>query len=180
GTGLPSGYLTNIPSFNFNLNDSMTSGTGSQMLNLAMQQIQAQQAASGGFGSGNQATALANYIGGTYEPTLYNQAYQTYQTNQIDPRELIYGMLTGNTGGSGQSTANTLANLYTGTSSEALGSANALTSMLTGLGTGATGGMGNMYLNYLGNQNLVNALGQNSGMSNLYSSPVNASSALWL
>jgi hypothetical protein len=160
GTGLPAGYLSTP----FNLNTAMESGTGNQMLNLATNQIAAQRAATGGYGSGNQATDLSNYIAGTFEPTLYGQ----YTGNQ----QQLFNMLTGNTGGAGQNAATNVANVYTGSaatgapysagigSSQAagtLGSANAITNALTGTGNQATN-LAGMYLTLQGNQGLLNAI----------------------
>ena len=160
GSTLPANYLTTP----FNLQTSMQSGTGNQMLTLAEQQIAAQNAATGGYGSGNQATALANYIGGTFEPTLQSQYSGTQ--NQI------YNYLTGNVGGSGQAANTGLANLYGqigqaaapymaqggqtqagSIASQGTAWNNALTNF-----TNSAQGAGNQFMNYLTGQNIVSAI----------------------
>jgi hypothetical protein len=181
------GKLANIPSFSyndfdFNLSDAMNQyDTGGKILNLATDKIAAQKAASGGFGSGNQATALSDYIAGTYEPTLYSQAANTYNTNYQNAYntylanlqsqyELPYQMLTGTAGtglsaagadaGYSQSGTNALNNYLTSaagaSASGTTSSTNALTALLNSLG--GNSGMGGLYLNYLNGENLLGGL----------------------
>ena len=164
----------------------MQSGNGNQTLNLAMQQIASQGAAGGNVNSGNMDTGIANYIGGTFEPSLESQ--YTGQQQQL------YNMLTGNTGGAGQQAAGSLANIYTGSANNAgnylsgignalasgtLGQANAYSNALTGLGNQANSLLG-MGLNYQNSQNtqgllsqiLANQQGLGSGSgANLLSNP---------
>ena len=189
-SGLSQGYLTNIPQFNYNpATDTNLIGAG----NLASQETAAQQAAGGGFGSGNMASSIATELAGTLEPQYYNMALQSYNTNQVNPRTTLYNELTGNTGGAGQNTASNLANVYTGSAaatspyaagagsaaaSGTLGQSNAYTNALAGISN--TGmGAANLYSNYLNSQNLANAMkglntsqntGYNYGGFNGYSS----------
>jgi hypothetical protein len=165
-SGLPAGYLSQP----FNLNTAMQSGgSGGGMVDLSMQEIAAQRAASGGFGSGNQATDIANYISGTFQPEMYAEDTSSKQN--------LYNMLTGNTGGAGQSVATNEAGIYSGTGTAqyaagagsataagTLGQSNAYTNALTGVGNTATGTAG-LYLNYQNQQAILNALKQNSNPS---------------
>jgi hypothetical protein len=186
GSGLPANYLTNIPAFNYDpTKDTNLIGAG----NLASQQIAAQQAAGGGFGSGNMASSIAEELAGTLEPQYYQMAANTYNVNQIQPRTMLYNMLTGSTGGAGQSAAGSLANVYTGQATNAapysagignalasgtMGSANAYTNALTGTSNNAMGA-GNLYVNYLNSQNTANALSglNNTGINSAYNSSLN-------
>jgi hypothetical protein len=151
----------------------MTSGNGNQMLNLAMQQIAAQHSATGNVNSGNQSTDIANYIGGTFEPTLYNQ----YTGNQNQ----VYNYLTGNVGGSGQSANTTVAGYQNGAGNAAAGYAaqggqtaasgtaaqgTAWNNALTGVSNAATTA-GGQYMNYMNTQNIANALKNNGDWQQL-------------
>jgi hypothetical protein len=166
-SGLPQGYLTNIPTFSYDVNTDPNIATASKFANNT---IAAQNTAAGNYGSGNMASAITQEIAGTLEPTYYNQSYQNYLANVVNPRTTVYNELTGNTGGSGQSAASTLAGDYTGSastgsqyiagagnalSSGTLGSTNALTSALTNVGNNVSSA-GGQYLNYNMLYNLFN------------------------
>jgi hypothetical protein len=167
--GLPANYLTNIPQFSYNPNTDTGLQNASTFANGV---LASQNAAAGNYGSGNMASSISNYLAGTLEPTYYNQAAQNYNTNQIQPRNMIYGYLTGNVGGSGQSANTTLANIQSGAATTAGGYAaqggqsaaggiaaqgTALSQGLTGANNGITTA-GGQYLNYLNSQNIAQAL----------------------
>ena len=170
-SGLGAGYLTNIPSFSYDVSTDTNLAASEKMANS---QIAAQQAAGGGFGSGNMASSIATELAGTLEPTYYNQALQNYTTNQITPRELIYNMLSGQ---NGSSTANTIAGIDTGTSTSAANTASSIgqslasgtsassaatTNALTGVGNAATSGV-NTYANYSNQSQLAALIKQLAG-----------------
>jgi len=158
-------FYSNIPAFNFNLGQSMSNdGTGGQMVNEAMGEISAQRAATGGFGSGNQITDVSNYIAGTYEPSLYNQAYSTYNTNVNSQYTQPYNELTGisNTGlnaatGAAIATNSGITNAGNAQASGTVGASNASSNGLTGASNAVNSGVGT-YMNYLSQQNLANAI----------------------
>ena len=105
------GRLTNIPQFSYNANNDPNLQSAATWANNL---IASQNAAAGGYGSGNMASALNQEDVGTLEPQYYNQAFQNYDVNQIQPRQMIYNMLTGNTSGAGGAMAQNVANLDTG------------------------------------------------------------------
>ena len=171
-------FYSNIPAFNFNLNTAMgAEDTGGQLSNAAMSEIAAQRAATGGYGSGNQATDISNYIAGTYEPSLYNQALSTYNTNVNSQYTQPYNQLTGisNTGlNAATGLANTLntgiTNAGNAQASGTMGASNTTTNATTNALNQVNSGVGT-YANYLQQQKLVNAikgLGNNNQYANYY------------
>ena len=158
-------FYSNIPAFNFNLNTAMgAEDTGGQMSNEAMSEISAQRAATGGYGSGNQITDVSNYIAGTYEPSLYNQALSSYNTNVNSQYTQPYNQLMGvsNTGlsaatGIGNILNTGITNAGNAQAAGTMGSSNATTNAMTGVSNAANSGAG-MYLTYLQNQNLADRI----------------------
>ena len=154
-----SGGLLNAPAFNFNLNQAMSAdNTGGQMTNEVMSEIGAQRAASGGFGSGNMGTDISDYIAGTYEPSLYNQALQGYNTNINTQYQMPYNMLMGamnGTSGIAQGSADSSA-------ASIMGNANAQANQNTGMMNQSNSGAG-LFMNYMNSQNLMKMLGNRGG-----------------
>lgn len=156
--------------------------TMQQQQTFGIDQLQAQSAAGGMYGSGNMGTALTNYaqlMAGTYEPAAYSQYASQNQT--------LYNELAG-LAGTGQTAATNMANTgqsYANTASQTgiaasqalaagqigtaqslaggqIGQGNIWANSISGVGNQAMGGVGS-YLNYYQNQNLINMLGGNSG-----------------
>jgi hypothetical protein len=167
--GMGPGWLTNIPQFSYNVNNDPNLQSAATWANNL---IASQNAAAGGYGSGNMASALNQEDVGTLEPAYYNQAFQNYDVNQIQPRQMIYNMLTGNTSGAGGAMAQNAANLNTGSAANAgqyltgigndlasgtLGQANAFENSLTGLGTQANSLLG-LGMNYQNAQSIAQAI----------------------
>ncbi len=173
--GLPAGYFTQAEQTPFSYNPS-TDPAYTGAMGIASQEIAAQQAQGGGFGSGNMASALQNEAL-TMEPEYQTQALNTYQQNYINTPQQLYNMLTGNTAGAGGTTAQNVANIATGSGANVsqqlggigntlaqsqLGSTNALTSALSGVGNTAMTGL-NTYSNMSSEANLAAILQQYLG-----------------
>jgi hypothetical protein len=140
-SGIPANYFTKAATTPFSY-DVSTDTNLQAAESLANKNIAAQQAATGGYGSGNQASAIATELAGTLEPTYYNQALGTYQQNYINTPQSLYNMLSGQ---SGSSTASSLANLYSGAGTNA---GNTTSSIGNTLASGTTNAS-NSYLNSL-------------------------------
>ncbi len=174
---LPGGYLMNIPKFAY---DPTTDPSFTGAFDVAADEIAAKQAQTGAYGSGNMASALLNESA-LLEPEFENLALTRYGTNEINPRSMIYNMLTGNVGGAGQQVAGNLASMYTGTAGNVanqvaqvgnaqaagtLGSANSYTNMLSNM----TGGTNSLMGLYLTNQMLDKI--KSPGGGNITSAPM--------
>lgn len=176
----PGGQLYNTGYTQQQFQSSPLYQTMQQQQTLGVDQVEAQSAAGGMFGSGKMGTALTNYaqqMAGTYEP----QAYAQY----ADQNNTLYNRIAG-LAGTGQSAASNLGQLganYANTASQTgigaaqalatgqIGSANALAggqlgqanvwaNYLSGMGGQFGSGVGS-YLNWQQNQNLINTMGGN-------------------
>jgi hypothetical protein len=99
------GGLANPAAFSYN---AMTDPGLRNASQFANQEIAAQFAATGGVGSGNMASAIAQEDIGTLEPQYYNQAANTYGQNIYSQNVLPYNFLAAMSG-TGQVAANSLA-----------------------------------------------------------------------
>jgi hypothetical protein len=182
-SGIPANYFTKAATTPFSYDVSTDTNLAASE-KMANSQIAAQQAAGGGFGSGNMASSIATELAGTLEPTYYNQALGTYQQNYINTPQSIYNMLSGQ---SGSSTASSLASLYSGSGTSSgntqssIGQSNAsgtsassaaTTNALTGVGNAATSGV-NTYANYSNQSQLAALMKQLTGGTSGSYSPAN-------
>jgi len=175
----PGGQFTNIPAFSFDPAQIANNPDYQFTQNQAIAAANAQNAATGNYGSGTAAASLANLGAGLasqYENQYYNQALQAYGQNLSSQYTMPYNFLAGlsNTGqnqsqamGSlGMNTANTMGNY-------GVGAGNALAAGTVGAGNAYAGGLNNLannimsgygtYLNNQSQQALINALiGQNA------------------
>ena len=123
-----------------------------------------QAAARGGLISGSALKAATRYGQdmGSQEYTNAFNRYQTERAAQLQPLQSLAGV--------GQTSANTLsnaaANLGAAQGANAIGAGNARASAYVGGANAISQGLGS-YLNYSQNQNMMNALNQNSVMAGL-------------
>lgn len=180
-TGMQPGQIYNMLTTPFNYNPA-TDPNLANASTFANNEIASQFAAQGGAGSGAQASAIAQELAGTLEPTYYNQAYQNWEANYPGMATNVINALESNTGGAGQQVAGQEGNLLTGYGTQAagtltgmgntlasgtLGQANAYTNALTGIGTQANSLLG-MGMNYQNQQTTQNLLAQIAANQNNY------------
>ncbi len=173
------GKFSSIPSFSFDATQIANNPDYQFVKQQSIDAANAQNAATGNYGSGTAASALATLGAGLaseYENQYYNQALNTYNANLNSQYTMPYNMLAG-VAGTGQTAANSL--VSTGSSAASnignygVSSANALASGTTGAANAYTSALNDLtnnimsgYSSYLSNQNqqdLFNALASQNG-----------------
>lgn len=170
----PGGRFSSIPAFSFDPAQIAKNPDYQFVRQQAIDAANSQNAATGNYGSGTAASALANLgagLAGEYENQYYDQALQTYDQNLNSHYTMPYNMLAA-LSGTGQQQSQAMGNLGVNTANAmgnyGVGAANALASGTVGAANAYTTGLNNLANNimsgygaYLNNQNqqaLLNAL----------------------
>ncbi len=170
----PGGRFSNIPAFSFDPTQIANDPDYRFVRDQAIAAANAQNAATGNYGSGTAAASLANLGAGLaseYENQYYNQALGTYGQNLNSQYTMPYNFLAG-LSGLGQNQSQAIGTMGMNTASNignyGVSGANALAAGTVGAGNAYAGGLNNLannimsgYGTYLNNQNqqaLINAL----------------------